>query len=70
MQHNVKRGFNSKVNANIDEILTMLYSLSLIGIDIYFDNTIANHYKLIFKGKELEFTTYKDVKHALILISM
>ena len=38
------------------------------GKEIVFDNTWANHYKLIVDGNEFEFSMYKDVINALKLL--
>ena len=59
----IKRGYRSDINDKIDTILALCSSLNLI-----FDNTYANHYKLIVKEQEYEFLTYDDVISALRLM--
>ena len=41
------------------------YIQLMFDLDITFDNTITNRYKLIIGDKESIFTTYSDVIHAL-----
>ncbi len=41
------------------------YIQLMFDLDITFDNTITNRYKLIVDDKESIFTTYRDVIHAL-----
>jgi len=68
-KHNLKRGFQSNVNSQIDEIVALLDEISSKGLELIFDNTATNHYKLIdSNGKEYEFSLYKDVKNCLLLI--
>ena len=69
IEHNVRRGFRSDINAQLDEIISLIDQVrDKTGLDIMFDNSIANHYKLILNGKEYEFNLYRDLKNALLLI--
>ena len=69
IEHNVRRGFRSDINAQLDEIISLIDQVKdKTGLDIIFDNSIANHYKLIVNGKEYEFNLYRDLKNALLLI--
>ena len=69
IEHNVRRGFRSDINAQLDEIISLIDQVrDKTGLDIIFDNSIANHYKLILNGKEYEFNLYRDLKNALLLI--
>lgn len=68
-KHNIKRGFNSNVNTQIDEIIGLLDDVSSKGLELIFDNTYPNHYKLVDqKGNEYEFSLYRDVKNCLLMI--
>lgn len=51
---------------DIQQIRDRLNYIQLqFDVDVTFDNTITNRYKLIVDGKESIFTTYSDVIHAL-----
>ena len=68
-RHNLKRGVQTNVNAQIDEIVGLLDELNSKGLELIFDNTTPNHYKLIdTSGNEFEFSLYKDVKNCLLLL--
>lgn len=69
VEHIVRRGFRSDVNAQLDEIIKLIDEISSkTGLAIQFDNSIGNHYKLIVNGKEYEFNLYRDLKNALLLM--
>lgn len=69
IEHNIRRGFRSDINSQLDEIISLIDQVKdKTGLDIMFDNSIANHYKLILNGKEYEFNLYRDLKNALLLI--
>lgn len=69
VEHIVRRGFRSDVNAQLDEIIKLIDEVSSkTGLTIQFDNSIGNHYKLIVNGKEYEFNLYRDLKNALLLM--
>lgn len=68
-EHSIRRGFNSKVNAQLDEIIELLDRVkNEKGIELRFDNSIPNHYKLELNGDIFEFSLYRDVKNALLLM--
>lgn len=70
-EHSIRRGFNSKVNAQLDEIIELLDRVkNEKGIELRFDNSIPNHYKLELNGDIFEFSLYRDVKNALLLMLM
>lgn len=69
IEHNIRRGFRSDVNAQLDEIVELIDKVrDKTGLEIMFDNSIGNHYKLIVNGKEYEFNLYRDLKNALLLM--
>lgn len=69
VEHIVRRGFRSDVNAQLDEIIKLIDEVSSkTGLTIQFDNSIGNHYKLIVNGKEYEFNLYRDLRNALLLM--
>lgn len=69
VEHVVRRGFRSDVNAQLDEIIRLIDEVSTkTGLEIQFDNTIGNRYKLLVNGKEYEFNLYRDLKNALLLM--
>lgn len=69
VEHIVRRGFRSDVNAQLDEIIKLIDEVSSkTGLTIQFDNSIGNHYKLIVNGKEYAFNLYRDLKNALLLM--
>lgn len=52
--------------SNIQQIRERINYITLMyDLDITFDNTITNRYKLIINDKESIFTTYSDVIHTL-----
>lgn len=68
-EHSIRRGFNSKVNAQLDEIIELLDRVkNEKGAELRFDNSIPNHYKLELNGDIFEFSLYRDVKNALLLM--
>lgn len=68
-EHSIRRGFNSKVNAQLDEIVELLDRVNNEkGIELRFDNSIPNHYKIELNGNIFEFSLYRDVKNALLLM--
>ena len=68
-EHSIRRGFNSKVNAQLDEIIELLDRVkNEKGIELRFDNSIPNHYKIELNGNIFEFSLYRDVKNALLLM--
>ena len=68
-EHNIRRGFNSKVNAQLDELVKLLNRLKEEkGIALRFDNSTPNHYRLELNGNVFEFSLYRDVKNALLLM--
>lgn len=68
-EHSIRRGFNSKVNAQLDEIIELLDRVkNEKGIELRFDNSIPNHYKLELNGDIFEFSLYRDVRNALLLM--
>ena len=68
-EHNIRRGFNSKVNAQLDELVELLNRVKdEKGIALRFDNSTPNHYKLELNGNVFEFSLYRDVKNALLLM--
>ena len=70
-EHSIRRGFNSKVNAQLDEIIELIDRVkNEKGIELRFDNSIPNHYKLELNGDIFEFSLYRDVKNALLLMLM
>lgn len=68
-EHSIRRGFNSKVNAQLDEIIELLDRVkNEKGIELRFDNSIPNHYKIELNGDVFEFSLYRDVRNALLLM--
>lgn len=68
-EHSIRRGFNSKVNAQLDEIIELLDRVKEEkGIALRFDNSIPNHYKIELDGDIFEFSLYRDVRNALLLM--
>lgn len=68
-EHSIRRGFNSKVNAQLDEIIELLDRVkNEKGTELRFDNSIPNHYKLELNGDIFEFSLYRDVRNALLLM--
>ena len=68
-RHIIRRGFQSNVNAQLDEIVELLDELDAHGLQLLFDNSNTNHYKLIDeRNNEYTFSLYRDVKNALLLI--
>lgn len=68
-KHSIRRGFNSNVNSQLDEIVQLLDEVNNKGFELIFDNSRPNHYKLTDnKGNEYEFSLYRDVKNCLLLI--
>ena len=68
-EHSIRRGFNSKVNAQLDEIIELLDRVkNEKGIALRFDNNIPNHYKIELNGDIFEFSLYRDVRNALLLM--
>lgn len=68
-EHSIRRGFNSKVNAQLDEIIELLDRVkNEKGIELRFDNSIPNHYKIELNGDIFEFSLYRDVRNALLLM--
>lgn len=67
-EHTIKEPYD-RSKGQIGQILELckMYS-EKTGKDLDFDNTRANHYKLILDGNEFEFTMYKDVINALKFI--
>ena len=52
----------------IDIIRQLLYKLDDIGLNVTFNNTIANKYALNLNDETLSFTTYTDVINCLKLL--
>ena len=68
-EHSIRRGFNSKVNAQLDELVELLNRVKEEkGIELRFDNSIPNHYKIELNGNIFEFSLYRDVRNALLLM--
>lgn len=68
-KHNIKRGYQSNVNAQIDEIINLLDEVNNKGLELIFDNSRPNHYILTdTNGNSYEFSLYRDVKNCLLLI--
>ena len=68
-EHSIRRGFNSKVNAQLDEIIELLDRVKNEKvIALRFDNSIPNHYKIELDGDIFEFSLYRDVRNALLLM--
>ena len=68
-EHSIRRGFNSKVNAQLDEIIELLDRVkNEKGIELRFDNSVPNHYKIELNGDIFEFSLYRDVRNALLLM--
>lgn len=67
-EHNLKVPYD-RSKGQIDIIMQMCEEYTQkTGNSIEFDNTWANHYKLILNNEEFEFTMYKDVINALKLL--
>lgn len=67
-EHTIKEPYD-RSKGQIGQIIELckMYN-EKTGKNLDFDNTIANHYKLILDGAEFEFTMYKDVINALKFI--
>lgn len=67
-EHNLRTPYD-RSKGQINQIITLCDEYtSKTGKSIDFDNTWANHYKLILDGNEFEFTMYRDVINALRLL--
>ena len=67
-EHTLKQPYD-RSKGQIDQIVALCEECkSKLGIDITFDNTWSNHYKLTANENEFEFTMYKDVINALKLL--
>ena len=67
-EHNIRPAYD-RSKGQIDQVLELCNKYSdKTGNDLVFDNLYANHYKLILNNIEYEFTTYKDVTNALLLM--
>ena len=68
LNYKVRRGFNSNVNKQLDEIESLIEKVRDKGIDVDFDNSYPNHYKLVVNNQEYEFNLYRDIKNTLLIV--
>lgn len=66
--NNIRRGFNSKVNAKLDSLLGLIDEINSKGVDISLDNSTPNKYLLIVSDKQYQFFTYDDIYNCLEII--
>lgn len=67
-EHTLRAPYD-RSKGQIDQIISLCDECkNKLGKEIVFDNTWANHYKLIVDGNEFEFSMYKDVINALKLL--